>query len=202
MGCFQTLSISVWKDNFVVPISWNLLSTLVSNMIETDFSAKEPALGYYYQIRYGLYLLLKNRENDEVELSLERLDDIVLEDVNSTNLFQTKLHIKSIANLTNVSPDLWKTIRVWSEAIINKQIDPTKTLFTLITTAKASESAITYEMCKPSESRNNEEILKTLEETSQSSKSDTNKKAYGAFNNLKASQKKALIERKYSVKPI
>lgn len=163
-------------------------------MIQTDFSAKEPALGYYYQIRYSLYLLLKNRDNDEIELSLEQLDDIVLEDVNSTNLIQTKLHIKSVANLTNASPDLWKTIRVWSEAILNKQVDPAKTLFTLVTTAKTSESEITYQLCKPEIIRDNEHILKTLEETSKISKSSTNEKAYAAFNMLKKAQKKALIE--------
>ncbi|MBN1662735.1 MAG: hypothetical protein JW943_03955 [Deltaproteobacteria bacterium] len=165
-------------------------------MIETDFSAKEPALGYYYQIRYSLYLLLKQRENDDIELALEQLDDIVIEDVNSakTNLFQTKLHIKSVANLTNASPDLWKTIRVWSDSVIKKHVDPTKTLFTLITTAKASESAITHELCKPSGIRDNEEILKILEETSQLSKSDTNEKAYTAFHQLTTAQKKALIE--------
>lgn len=163
-------------------------------MIETDFSAKEPALGYYYQIRYGLYLLLKNRDNDEVELSLEQLDDIVLEDVHSTNLFQTKLHIKSIANLTNASPDLWKTIRVWSEAIINKQVEPAQTLFTLITTAKASESEITYQLCKPSTMRDNGLILNILEGTRKTSKNQANEKAYAAFHTLTTAQKKALIE--------
>ncbi len=88
----------------------------------------------------------------------------VIEDINSTNLLQTKLHIKSVANLTNSSPDLWKTIRVWSSAILDGKINPEKTIFTLVTTAKASDRSIASELCKSSEERNGAEILKTLEE--------------------------------------
>ncbi len=160
---------------------------------ETDFSAKEPALGYYYQIRYGLYLLLRQRDKDDIELAFEQLDDIVLQSVNSTDLYQTKFHIKSVANLTNASPDLWKTIRVWSESIKAKHIDPANTLFTLITTAKASESSVVWELCKPTESRHNEAIVEQLEETAKHSESTTNAKAYKAFNSLSNKQKKALI---------
>lgn|GEM_PF-3382795 len=81
----------------------------------TDFSAKEPALGYYYQIRYSLCLLLKAREKDlDTEISIEKLDDIVIEDINSTNLLQTKLHIKSVANLTNcVLSGLARLLRIY-----------------------------------------------------------------------------------------
>lgn len=136
----------------------------------TDFSAKEPALGYYYQIRYSLYLLLKAKEKgNDTEISIEKLDDIAIEDLNSTAIFQTKLHIKSVANLTDSSLDLWKTIRVWSDAVRNGKIDPEKTIFTLVTTAKASDKSITYELCKNPEERNNARILETLEETIENS---------------------------------
>src|SRR4051812_12517828 len=40
-----------------------------------DFSAQSSALGYLYQIRYALYLLLRS-EKDESELAIEKLDDI------------------------------------------------------------------------------------------------------------------------------
>lgn len=160
----------------------------------TDFSAKEPALGYYYQIRYSLYLLLKSKEKgNNTEISIEKLDDIAIEDINSTNLFQTKLHIRSIANLTNSSLDLWKTIRVWSSAVRTGKIDPEKTIFTLVTTAKASEKSITYDLCKNSEERDNVRILKTLEETIEKSESDSNKSAYDAFNLLSKPQKEMLV---------
>lgn len=42
-----------------------------------DFTAREPALGYLYQARFALALLLSGVE--EQELTLESLGDIVLE---------------------------------------------------------------------------------------------------------------------------
>lgn len=61
------------------------------------------------------------------------LNDIVVEDINAVDLYQTKLHFNSVADLTNRSADFWKTIRVWSEAIIANLIDLNSTIFTLIT---------------------------------------------------------------------
>jgi len=81
--------------------------------IDTDFSAKEPSLGYLYQIKYALLILLTNsRELDNPKVRIENLDDVEIEDVNTMNLFQTKLHIKNKANLTDSSVDFWKTIRI------------------------------------------------------------------------------------------
>lgn len=163
--------------------------------LKTDFSAIEPALGYYYQIRYSLYLLLKAREKDfDIEMSIEKLDDISIENIDSIELFQTKLHLKSITNLTNSSPDLWKTIRIWSEAIQNDKINPKKTIFILVTTANASEDSVTYELCKNSTDRNNSKILDTLEKTIDKSKSESNKKAYASFRSLSKIQKEILIK--------
>ena len=107
----------------------------------TNFSAQEPSLGYYYQIRYSLYLLLSIKDKTSPCIKLENLDDIVVEDINTTDLYQTKLHINSIANLTDSSPDFWKTIRVWSENILEGLVDIDDTIFTLITTAKIGNSS-------------------------------------------------------------
>src|SRR6056297_2557787 len=107
----------------------------------SEFAAREPSLGYFYQIRYGLYLLLSNRTIHNPILRIESLDDIEIETPNETEIFQTKLKIKSKANLTNSSVDFWKTVRVWADNINNKRIDPQKTIFTLITTEKVSEDS-------------------------------------------------------------
>jgi len=85
--------------------------------MDTDFSAKAPSLGYYFQIRYGLHLLLNHEGSDESKLFFECLDDIEISELDQLNLYQTKFHIKNNVNLTDRSTDLWKTIRVWSESI-------------------------------------------------------------------------------------
>ena len=161
---------------------------------ETDFSAKEPALGYYYQIRYSLYLLLKAREHDsDIEMSIEKLDDISIETIDSIKLFQTKMHLKSVANLTNASPDLWKTIRIWSDAIQNKKLNHVKTIFILVTTALAPDDSVTSELCKNPTKRDNLEILKIFEETIDRSTSKSNEKAYASFRSLSETEKLNLI---------
>lgn len=104
----------------------------------TDFSAKEPSLGYNYQIRYSLYLLLREKIKENPSICLEELDDIVIDDIDGKNLYQTKLHINSVANLSDRSTDFWKTIRVWSESILSGLLDIDNTVFTLITTATTS----------------------------------------------------------------
>src|SRR5690606_28556308 len=101
------------------------------------FSAKEPNLGYLYQVRYGL-LLIVSEQNQEAKLLIEQIDDISIETPSVLEVYQTKLHINSVANLTNASTDLWKTIRVWSEGIVSGQLDPDNCIFNLITTAAAS----------------------------------------------------------------
>ena len=125
-------------------------------MSETNFSAKEPSLGYYYQLRLGLYLILKSPKNNPV-IKIESLDDIVIDNIDTMDLFQTKLHINSIANLTDSSPDFWKTIRVWSENIAQGLVDADNTLFTLMTTAKIGDGSFIEDL-KPSESRHQNQV--------------------------------------------
>ncbi len=87
------------------------------------FSANEPNLGYLYQVRYGLMLIV-SEQNQDAKLLIEEIDDISIDTPDSLNVYQTKLHINSVASLTNASPDLWKTIRVWSEGITKGELDP------------------------------------------------------------------------------
>jgi hypothetical protein len=107
----------------------------------SDFSAKEPALGYLYQARYALWLLLDGDE--EQGLVLESLDDIVLEtDGTPRDLLQTKHHINQQARLTDSSPDLWKTLRIWSTHFQDRRIEGGLTRLSLITTASAPANSV------------------------------------------------------------
>ncbi len=60
-----------------------------------DFSANLSVLGFSYQTKYALWLLLKTgRDEPEAELSVERLDDVALETKGTpSELVQTKHHI-------------------------------------------------------------------------------------------------------------
>jgi len=156
----------------------------------TDFSANAASLGYFYQARFALLKLLQ--AEPDAEMSLERFDDIAFEqDGTPTELLQTKHHINRTASLTDSSSDLWKTLRIWSESILNGSIRPQDTILTLITTGLApSDSAAS--LLRP-ENRNEESALQRLSQIAKTSTSQTNKSAYEAFLTLAIEQQESLL---------
>jgi hypothetical protein len=162
--------------------------------MESIFSASEPSLGYLYQVRYGLMLIV-SEANGEAKLLLEQIDDISIDTLDSIQVYQTKLHIKSVANLTNASSDLWKTLRVWSEGIKSGTLNPKTDLFNLITTASASIDSIPFKLKQGSQKdRNVDDIVTSLIDVTSTSISATNKSAYDSFLSLTEVQQKSLIK--------
>ncbi len=83
----------------------------------SDHKATEQMLGYLYQIRYALALLLKN-DNPDYQISIEKFDDVAFDkDGHPIQLIQLKHHIKEKGNLTDSSADLWRTIKVWIDCL-------------------------------------------------------------------------------------
>lgn len=163
----------------------------------TDFSAKEPSLGYFYQIKYALLILLTHsKELDNPKIRIENLDDIEIEDVNTLQLMQTKLHIKNKANLTDASVDFWKTIRIWAEHINNSMIDLDSTIFNLITTEEIPSTSLLFKF-KSNITLDSEvlDIITSLDKISIESTNKTNAKAYLAYQSLSIENKKNLIKR-------
>jgi len=90
---------------------WLLEGTIMSR----DFSAGESVLGYLYQSRYALYLLLTRIDSN---ITIEKLDDITFEEgFSPIELLQLKHHVNSTASLTNSCPDLWRTARIWCDSL-------------------------------------------------------------------------------------
>lgn len=164
------------------------------------FSAKEPSLGYLYQIQYGLLLLLTSKQENNAKILIEALDDIELQTEDETKLYQTKYHKKKDTNLTDRSSDFWKTIRVWCEQILDKTVDINNTIFTLITTVNISNDSIILKIKnKKDETNKVEDILNKLNIIANETANDTNKKGYIAFKKLSPSQQKKLIQKIYIV---
>lgn len=158
------------------------------------FSAAEQAIGYLYQIRYALWLLLDGAE--EQELVLEALDDIHLESQGTPlELLQTKHH-STKASLTDASPDLWKTIRVWSTHLLHRHIQIPPTTLSLVTTATAPPGSIASKL-RPTDDRDCEEALKKLNHIVKTSENKSLKEAFDAFTGLSPEQQRELIEATY-----
>lgn len=160
-------------------------------MSSSTFSAKEPALGYYYQIIRGLVLLLEETRMASPSLSFECLDDIAIEDAGNVELYQAKLHITP-TQMTDRSSDFWKTIRVWSKGIKDGIFNPTTTIFTLITTASVPEDSFLHLFLSGKEEDKNK-ILTTMETIATETSNETNKPGYDAFLELTEEEKKELI---------
>lgn len=159
--------------------------------MSSTFSAKEPALGYYYQIIRGLVLLLVENRMASPCLSFECLDDIAIEDEGNVALYQAKLHIKPV-QLTDRSADFWKTIRVWSEGINNGCFNPSVTIFTLITTASIPEGSFLNLFFSDKE-EDRKKIIATMESIATETTNKENKPGYDAFSALTEEQKQTLI---------
>ena len=89
-------------------------------MAKSKYSASESMQGYLYQCRHALLLLLRrNRVSPSVRMSVEKFDDVAFESGGQPiELVQTKHRVPG--NLTDLSEDLWKTLKIWTEGVRDK----------------------------------------------------------------------------------
>jgi hypothetical protein len=121
-------------------------------------------LGYLYQVQYALLTLLQADDDEANSIVIEGLDDVELNGASFLELQQLKHHVgtKRQATLSNSSLDLWKSIRIWSEGIVNKRWNPLQTKLTLITTARAVKGSIAAKLRESKAERDADEALKEL----------------------------------------
>lgn len=163
----------------------------------SDFSAAPHALGYLYQCRYALLLMLDRGRNDlDCQLSIEKFDDVAFEKSGSpTELIQLKHHLKASGNLTDSSPDLWKTLNVWCAGIDSGEIIPEKTMLFIITTEICPSDGIVAHLGPASlGGRDPDTALKLLEEAAPKTTSKKCEPGVQAFLNLAQSQRERLVK--------
>lgn len=163
-----------------------------------QFSAADSALGYFYQVRCALlWSLQRLKEEATFETSIETLDDVTFE-VNGTpaELLQTKLHKNRGANLTDASPDIWKTIRIWVAGLDAGEITRDTVLY-LVTTENAVPGTIAGNL--KSDPRDVEAALHSLESTAQTSTNQSNAAAYLAYLGKSPVERRAFIERVFVI---
>jgi hypothetical protein len=160
----------------------------------SDFSAAPSTVGYLFQIRYALVLLLR-ADKPVSFISIEKLDDVAFdEDGEPTQLLQLKHHVINTASLTDSSTDLWKTLRVWATAVIEGSLDLTSVVLSLVTTAHApADSAAS--MLRDGIGRNENSALQKLHIAGQASSNAVVERAYAAFQRLTPEAQQMLINR-------
>jgi hypothetical protein len=109
----------------------------------SQFSAVDPALGYLYQVRCALlWSLQRLRKSEDFNVGIEQLDDVHFETTEGdpVELLQTKHGLKAKADLTDYSPDIWKSLRVWLTAHTNGELK-SATRLVLVTTGLADDDS-------------------------------------------------------------
>lgn len=159
------------------------------------FDASASMLGYLYQVRMALVLLLRRVKADPgMSVTLENFDDIAFHSgADVVEQLQTKL--VTAKSLSDASTDLWKTLRVWSEQFRLGALDPSSTTLTLLTTAEAPiGSAASYLRL---EERKHAKALQILEQVAVSSLNASNQSAYQEFMRLSSKRRNLLVRSVY-----
>jgi hypothetical protein len=156
-----------------------------------EFSAGSQALGYLYQVRCALDLLLSNPD-ETMGLLIESLDDVVFED-NGTprELLQLKHH-GTRAALTDTSSDLWKTIRIWSTHLHEGRLHLPDTVLSLITTGQAPTDSIAA-LLRPNTDRDARHASRRLYEVTTQSSNQALRSSFTAFTTLSPQQRDLLV---------
>ena len=97
-----------------------------------QFSAGEPALGYLYQLRYALFQTLRLPE--KTVCFIEKDDDIDFSDPEEGRILASLKHKAPGDALTDLSPDFWKSVRIWLDYYLKNDISTDPVLFFLFTT--------------------------------------------------------------------
>lgn len=97
-----------------------------------QFSASEPALGYFYQPRYALLQLLRLPE--ETLCFIEKDDDIDFTDAQEGRVLASLKHKAPGDTLTDLSPDFWKSVRIWLAYYLKEVSNAPSVSFFLFTT--------------------------------------------------------------------
>jgi len=157
-------------------------------------SAAEAALGYLYQAKWALLELLRgSAARPEAAISLELYDDVAWDETGSpTELLQLKHHVSSVRNLTDRSPDLWRTIELWLDA--GPPSDPDGPTLTLITTQIAAQGTAVAAM-RPDASYNLGEAIRLLEAAAQHSDAASTRAVRERFLSLGSEERAQFVGR-------
>lgn len=159
------------------------------------YAAVDPALGYLFQVRCALlWTLTRLPSEPQFLVGIEKLDDVTFETVGGepADLLQTKHHRLNVGSLTDSSPDLWKTLRIWLEGTATGTIPSTARLW-ILTTGTAPEGSAAS--CLRAEGRDVAKAQEALDATVASSTRASNRAAYTAYRFTPPEQRTALLER-------
>jgi DNA-binding transcriptional ArsR family regulator len=165
----------------------------------SKYSASGSMLGYLYQVRIALLWAAKQSTLGDFSLSLETLDDVSFtNDKDATVVLQTKHSINAQAMLSDLSTELWKTLRVWMDGYFSGEVSQDAARF-LITTANISAGTACSALVANERERNVESAANLLKHAATTSTNTTLKDAFDTFLALPIDQQIKLLSTIYIV---
>lgn len=165
----------------------------------STFGAAPSMVGYLYQVRLALLWAIRRSRTSDFVVSLETLDDVSFE-VGGEPLavLQAKHSLKAAANLTDLSAELWKTLRVWLVGLTSGEI-PLGTARFLITTAAATPGSACAALGIEGRDRDVAEAAERLKHAATSSTNSELKPAFEAYLALEEAEREALLAQVYVI---
>jgi hypothetical protein len=163
---------------------------------EDKYNASPSLAGYMFQCRLALLFglqMLKKKPNGQI--SIEKFDDVAFDNDDVADcLIQAKHHIAP-KSLSDVSVDVWKTMRIWIEQFKQGAIMASDLRFNLITTATAS-SGSAMELLRPGAGADAvTEAYKLLNQAAKDSKNKDSLSGRIAFLELTLEEAETLLAR-------
>ncbi|MBD3615372.1 MAG: hypothetical protein HUJ22_02280 [Gracilimonas sp.] len=159
------------------------------------YSAKDSNLGYLYQAKYALYEIIRSDQEEDASITIEGLDDFDIKKLGSvTKLGQLKHHRKPGGNLTDASPDIWKTLRIWIETYKKGELLFDRVTLFLITTSSIKDDSIAAKLTK-SNLRDIDDASKRLIKVAKESKNKDLKDCFDAFIALSEAERELILSR-------
>ncbi|GFE84971.1 hypothetical protein GCM10011487_69710 [Steroidobacter agaridevorans] len=158
------------------------------------FSAADASLGYAYQVRIALLRALQYaRAGVQFDVAIETLDDVSFSTTGDApfELLQLKHSLRAKAGLSDSSPDLWKTLRIWCTKWRAGNLELGVKLFLVSTSIAADGSAAA---CLRSGCRDRETPRALLDAAASTSMNKDNLAAYEAWKALSPIDQISLLE--------
>jgi hypothetical protein len=165
----------------------------------STFGAGASMVGYLYQVRIALLWAVRRSRVSDFTVSIETLDDVSFEvGGEPAAVLQAKHSLNTAATLTDLSPELWKTLRVWLVGLASGEI-PLDTARFLIATADAPPGSACAALGVEGPGRDIAEAAKRLKHAATTSSNNDLKSAFDAYLNLDETEREQLLSHIYVV---
>jgi hypothetical protein len=165
----------------------------------SSFGATASMVGYLYQVRIALLWSIRRSRVGDFTVNIETLDDVSFEAAGEpAAVLQAKHSLNAAATLTDLGPELWKTLRVWMVGLASGEVPPQAARF-LIATAEAPEGTASAALGIDGPGRDVVEAAKRLKYAATTSTNGELKSAFEAYLALEEQEREQLLSRIYVV---